>query len=181
MIISNSVQPQAFSPLSSRVTDHQNKRVILSKLFKDRYSLLFFQQLSQDLNSVSAAFDSHRFLKLAMPDDFDAMELKQRISHTTQILRECLPSKYEQAIAILLALIVKLKKNGIEADQIEYLFLPEFVERYGQKDFDVSMDAFTAITPFITCEFAVRPFIMVETERMLQQMMIWSEHPNRRV
>ena len=151
------------------------------KLFKDRYSLLFYQQLSQDLNSVSDDFDTNHFLERIMPDHFDTMEMKQRVSHTTQILHASLPSEFEQAITILLALVVKLEKSGVKTDCIEYLFLPEFVERYGLNHFDVSMAAFTQITPFISCEFSVRPFIIDKPALMLQQMMRWTEHANRRV
>jgi 3-methyladenine DNA glycosylase AlkC len=52
------------------------------------------------------------------------------------------------------------------------------VEVHGQADPDRSIAALAALTPYLSSEFAVRPFLQQHPERMLQQHLAWAEHAN---
>ena len=52
---------------------------------------------------------------------------------------------------------------------------------YGLDDFDTSVKAIEFITQFITCEFAVRPFLLKYGNTMMEQMQAWSLHKNHKV
>ncbi|MCL4128434.1 UNVERIFIED_CONTAM: hypothetical protein GTU68_050589 [Idotea baltica] len=56
------------------------------------------------------------------------------------------------------------------------MFLPDFIELYGMDDYDVSMQALEEITQFVSCEFAIRPFLLAHPKKGIQQMIKWSHH-----
>jgi len=61
------------------------------------------------------------------------------------------------------------------------LFFPDFVEVYGLDDWDSSIPALEQFTPFSSSEFAVRPFIVQALDRMMNQMLLWSSHPDHHI
>jgi hypothetical protein len=50
------------------------------------------------------------------------------------------------------------------------LFFPDYIETYGIGDFETAVQSFEIVTRFITCEFAVRPFIINYGSRMIAEM-----------
>ena len=60
---------------------------------------------------------------------------------------------------------------------------PDFVELYGLDDenWELSVSALARYTVFWSAEFAVRPFIIKNEERMMAQMLAWSKHDNEHV
>ncbi|MEI7587518.1 DNA alkylation repair protein [Runella sp.] len=62
-----------------------------------------------------------------------------------------------------------------------FIFFPDYIEVYGLDDFDTSVKAIEFITQFITCEFAVRPFLLKYGNTMMEQMQAWSLHKNHKV
>ena len=60
---------------------------------------------------------------------------------------------------------------------------PDFVEVYGQDDanWDLSVNALAKYTILWSSEFAVRPFIINQEERMMAQMLVWSRHENEHI
>ena len=63
------------------------------------------------------------------------------------------------------------------------MYFPDFVEVYGQDErhLELSIAALERYTPFSSSEFAVRPFIIKQEKRMMQQMAIWATHENEHV
>lgn len=59
--------------------------------------------------------------------------------------------------------------------------LPEYIQEYGLEHYKVSVQALGHITQFMSCEFAVRPFIIKYPGKMMQQMLRWSKHKDPRV
>lgn len=76
----------------------------------------------------------------------------------------------------IINLIPILENNGFKPDNLEFIFFPDFIEVYGIDDYETSVIAFETITEFVSCEFAVRPFIINNQETMLKQMFDWSNH-----
>ncbi|WP_394245631.1 DNA alkylation repair protein [Vibrio astriarenae] len=153
----------------------------MSTLFKDLYSDDFYQQLVEALTLLTTEFNKQQFLSLIHCSGFAEMEMKQRVSHTTQVLHKCLDCEFERAVPILLNLVEHFESQNVKPDSLQFLFIPEYIERYGQQHFKLSIAAFTRITPFISCEFAVRPFIEQRPQQMFTQMQRWMTHDHRRV
>ncbi|MEX0315741.1 MAG: DNA alkylation repair protein [Allomuricauda sp.] len=151
----------------------------MAELFKNIYNPIFFDRFTSCVTKVFPEFDSNSFLKEIHDDEWDHKELKQRMRHITFVLKDHLTDNFKRNVDILLALIPILKQNDFRSDNLEFIFLPDFVEVYGKDDYGTSINAFEEITKFVSCEFAVRPFIIDHPLKMIQQMEDWShnEHP----
>jgi 3-methyladenine DNA glycosylase AlkC len=150
-------------------------------LLKDLYSPAFYKNLTNALSVVMPSFNKQRFTSQIFTDDFSDKELKARMRHTTEVLHAFMPSDFKKSVGIIEKLIQQLKKSGIGEDGLAYIFLPDYIEIYGIDDFETAVIAIEDITQFVSCEFAVRPFIIRYGNKMLNQMKAWSLHENYKV
>lgn len=148
---------------------------------KNVYSEQFFENISKGLIEVIPGFNKKKFLKGIHEEGFDGMELKQRMAHIAKVLNRFMPSDYEESSELLLKLTDQLQNANIPTQHIEFMFLPEFISMFGQDHFDQSVKAMERVTQFISCEFAVRFFILRYKEKMMKQMLKWSKHQSRHV
>lgn len=150
-------------------------------LLKDIYSVSFYNKLADNLIQLNPEFNKKRFIELINVEGFTAMELKQRMRHTTLVIHQFLPSGYPEAIQHLSSLIHQLKKQQTGEQMLAYIFLPDYIEIYGLEDYETSVQAIESVTQFISCEFAVRPFLAKYGQQMMLQMEKWSLHENHHV
>jgi 3-methyladenine DNA glycosylase AlkC len=61
------------------------------------------------------------------------------------------------------------------------MFFPDYIETYGINHFDISVKTIEQLTQFTSCEFAVRPFILQYGDKMIKQMLQWSQHKSHHV
>lgn len=153
----------------------------MSNLLKDIYSVEFFNNFSEIIGEVVPAFNAEKFKKLVFDDTWNSLELKQRMKHTTLTLQPFLPKEFHHAAKIIETLLEKLRQNNIKEISLEYMFLADYIEIFGINNFDTSIKLIEQLTPFTSCEFAVRPFIIKYHDRMIQQMLQWSMHENHHV
>lgn len=153
----------------------------MSSLLKDLYSPDLYNRLADSFSKTIPSFDKQKFLSFIFTDAFQNMELKERMRHTSRILHEFLPADYAEAVNLIEKIITGLRKDGFGEQRLEYMFLSDYIEVYGLNDFDNSIKALEFITQFISCEFAVRPFILKYGNKMISQMEIWSKHTNYHV
>ena len=125
---------------------------------------------------VSSRFDRGGFLGTAS-DGLDTLSIMERVRHIADALNGALPNRYADALEIVRAMAPRLT-HGFQA-----VAVTEFVARYGLGDFDRSMDALADLTRFGSAEFAIRPFLIKDTERTLAMMARWTcsadEHVRR--
>jgi 3-methyladenine DNA glycosylase AlkC len=143
---------------------------------KNMYNTTFFEALNRVLVQSYPTFDSRQFLALIYDDEWQMRELKQRVRHITHTLHRLLPSDFSYAVGILQDASSRLSGYTFEA-----MIFPDFVEVYGLNDWELAMVAMAQFTQQSSAEFAVRPFIMKDQERMMQQMLVWSTHENHHV
>lgn len=117
--------------------------------------------------SVSSRFDHSGFLSAAA-DGLDTLSIMERVRHIADALYVALPRQYMDALEIIRAMVPSLT-HGFQA-----VAVTEYVARYGLDDFDRSMEALTELTRFGTAEFAIRPFLLRDTERTLAVMRRWT-------
>lgn len=153
----------------------------MATLLKDLYSKEFFNNLSNCLKEVVPAFDKKVFLNLIFDKAWDKLELKERMRHTTLVLGEFFPKSFCQAATCIESLIETLNQKGIKESSVEFMFLADFIEVFGIEDCEASIKLMETVTLFTSCEFAVRPFIIRYPDKMMKQMLIWSQHKNYHV
>lgn len=153
-----------------------------SKLFKDIFFKPgFIKEFGDALASVLPEFDKKAFEKKVFDDDWQHKELKQRTRHIVHVLHQLLPKDFTKAVKIIVNTVAHLRKQGIKEVSFGYMALPEYIEVYGLEHYKESVQAIEYITQFMSCEFAVRPFIIKYEDKMMKQMLAWSKHDDPRV
>lgn len=148
---------------------------------KHIYSPTFYHQFSNVLAAIIPSFDKQGFISQIFTAEFEQKELKERMRHTTQILHHFLPAEFSEAVPLIKKIIARLRHENVGDDSLGFIFLPDYIEVYGLEDFDTSIQALEFTTQFITCEFAVRPFLLKYGDKMMEQMLAWSHHKSHKV
>jgi 3-methyladenine DNA glycosylase AlkC len=123
---------------------------------------------------VSPSFDRTGFVETVLDKSWEDRELKDRYHRIAEVLGKFLPSEYPEAVGVL-------EKLAEECRGFPYLFFPEFISMFGLEHWEVSIRALRLFTPSSSSEFAVRPFIEQDQERMLAVMLGWTRDPNEHV
>lgn len=131
--------------------------------------------LAANIQSVYPDFDKERFQKMINDDEWESRELKEKMYHTTRCLHATLPRDYADALSILEQIAPQIA--GFEA-----LCLPDYVEQYGQHDWDLSLPALGHFSRYSSSEFAIRPFLAQDPDLVMTFMLQWAddENPNLR-
>ncbi|KIL49590.1 DNA alkylation repair protein [Jeotgalibacillus soli] len=142
---------------------------------KELFNEHMLRGFSEAVQKEYPVFQTEAFIAQVLNDEWEQKELKERMRHVTITLRPFLPSKYNEMIDLLC-------KITPHFSGLAYLFLPDIVEVFGlDEDWDVSMEAFACLTHACSAEFAVRPFIERDPERMMKQMHQWTMHESEHV
>ena len=153
----------------------------MAELLKNIYNDDFFNRFTESMIEVYPSFNKTTFLTSVYNSDWDSLELKGRMRHITIALNEQLSTDYSTNLDIIISSIPLLVKNGFKTGSLEFIFYPDFVELYGINSYQESVNALEEITKFITCEFAVRPFLIKYPTEMMEKMLLWSTHKNYHV
>ncbi len=137
----------------------------LKDVFFTRDSMAAFAGIIQRYFSE---FNQTLFMKWVFDDTFAGLELKARMSHTTRCLRRALPDKYTDALEVLVQAAPHVK--GFEA-----MCLPDTIEQFGMNDWDRSLKALGKIGRHITGEFALRPFLNKDPDRVIPYLYSWAK------
>ncbi|MCL2217097.1 MAG: DNA alkylation repair protein [Defluviitaleaceae bacterium] len=149
----------------------------MADAIKDVFNRDYLHKLAADIHVVYPHFKTDEFVKSTMDEAWDSLELKGRMRQITINLGKFLPANYSEAITVIDNVIVN-QGSWLESF---CLYFPDFVEVFGQDDWDISIAALERYTPYASAEFAVRPFIINDEERMMAQMYAWSKSDNQHV
>ncbi|UTT44263.1 DNA alkylation repair protein [Exiguobacterium aurantiacum] len=143
---------------------------------KDVYHEDFLWEFGRRIQSVYPSFEIQAFVASIVDESWEALALKARTRRISTILGEYLPQHYESALDVL----VEIADDCVG---FPYLFFPDFVVVYGQAEehWERSMSALELFTQKSSSEFAIRPFLLRDSTRVLDRMMAWAEHPNEHV
>jgi 3-methyladenine DNA glycosylase AlkC len=144
------------------------------RLWKDHLGRAEVTAMAARIRDAYGSFDSRGFLAAVTSDGFDRLELKARVRTLAFRLKDYLPENYRKAVDILIDV-------APHVGGFENWVLASYVEQFGPDYFDDSVYALRELTPFFSCEFAIRPFMIRYTERMLPILHQWAEHPNEHV
>jgi 3-methyladenine DNA glycosylase AlkC len=149
----------------------------MPEAFKDIFfQRPFFDDLVAALQSAYPEFDADAFRARIFDDQWDARPLKDKMRHATLTLHDFLPADYRTSLALLRQIAPALDRHGFEK-----MIFPDFVEVYGLEDWDASLPALEQFTQQMSAEYAVRPFIVRDQDRMMAQMLAWAHHASASV
>jgi 3-methyladenine DNA glycosylase AlkC len=148
----------------------------MAEALKNMFSAAFFDDLTAALAKVYPAFDREAFLARIYDEAWEGRALKDRMRHITLSLRHSLPENYRAALDVLRAAAPYISNYSFQL-----MFYPDFVEVYGLDDWEASLPALEQFTVLCSSEFAVRPYIVRDTPRMMAQMLAWAGHENHHV
>ena len=113
----------------------------------------------------------------------DALELMPRGRHIAQALHKHLPAHFPHAVDILVASLQQPVDRSAAGGMANFIFLPHcfFVADHGLHHFDDAMRAQHALTQRFTAEFSIRPFLIHQPQRTLQQLRLWATDPSEHV
>ena len=143
----------------------------MAELLKLVYNQVFIDKLAKSIHSEYANFDYKSFSDSIFDSKWDNLELKERMHHITTQINKHLPFTYQKQIEILNKVVPQF--SGYPA-----MLFPNFIEKYGLDDYQISIKALEYFTQFSTSEFAVRPFIIKYPKQTMGQMLKWSKHTN---
>lgn len=144
------------------------------------YNARFFESFIETAKRVVPKFNKQQFIKQVFDAGWEVKELKQRVRHISTLLNEQLPGNYKEQVGHIILLIEKLEEQEIKGG-FEYMFFPDFIEQYGLDDLKTSLNAIERITQFISCEFAIRRFLLKYQDEVMMRMLKWSKHPHHHV
>ncbi len=121
-----------------------------------------------------SGFDKAKFLRLINDKQWKSRELKEKMRHTTVCLHETLPDNFREALD-------SLRKIAPGVKGFEGMVLPDYVEVYGQDDWDASLPALGLFTKYASSEFAIRPFLDKDPDRAMVWMLSLAEDDDERV
>jgi len=148
---------------------------------KHMYSESFFTYFLQHAQIVLPSLDKKKFLQAIFNAEWNEKELKQRMRHTTLVLHQFLDTDFNKAAKQIEAISNALKASNTSENIFGFTFLPDYIEVFGQQHYHSSIKAIEAVTQFVSCEFAIRPFLLTQPNEVIQQMLKWSEHENHHV
>ncbi len=148
----------------------------MAEPLKNMYNTQFINELGQVIQQTHPAFDTTQFNERVFDEQWEKRELKQRSRHIADVLGQLLPGDYPEASRVLSVVMPQLSHFSYEL-----MIFPDFVEVYGLDDWHTSIAAMAHFTQYASSEFAVRPFIIREQERMMQQMLVWSLDENHHI
>lgn len=141
---------------------------------KEMFNHRFYVTFAAAFENADKHFNAKQFIK-DVTLHLDTLSLNERLHNTSVVLRQHLPADYSKAVAILYKAINEVQK-GYTA-----LVFPDFVGRYGKDHFELSMETLKYFTSFGSSEFAIREFLKISPEKVLQVMKTWSEDNNHHV
>ena len=148
----------------------------MAEPLKHVYSRAFLDDLGARLHDAYSPFDAAAFAARVLREPWESLPLKQRMRKLTLALGDFLPKAYGDALQVLLS--VHDAYNGLQ-----HLVFPDFVKVFGtsEEDWEHSVRALESFTKRSTAEFAVRPFLLRNSGRMMRQMEAWAEHDDEHV
>jgi len=152
------------------------------RLMKDGLNRAAIERIGRNLERASLDFDATAFTKRVM-NGLDDLELKERVVHTTKILRDALPEDYLEALEVLLR-ASEVWDSGQEGDALRgFAAWPvlEFISMYGLEHFQRSMQGLRRMTRLFTAEFAIRPFVIQAQEEVFALLHEWVKDPDPNV
>lgn len=149
-------------------------------LLKEVYNQKFVKDLATTVFVIDRNFHYDKFLSVLAESKLQNLSLKQRMRAISLALQNCLSHlSYQEQISLLKKVVVALPQSKYSS--LSFIIFPDFVEVFGVKYFDDSMQSLEFFTEFGTSEFAVRKFINNDSKKALIFFEKWSKNKNHHI
>lgn len=138
--------------------------------------------LAYNIQLVYPPFDAAQFIALALTG-IESLGIMERAGHFAAALKATLPAKFADAVAVLLQTLTPPNQATEQLGLAVFFYLPHtrFMAEYGrdpvyndgEDPFAIAMQAQYELTRRFTAEYAIRPFLIEDFERTLQQLKTW--------
>ncbi len=139
--------------------------------------------LAHNLARVHPEFDRAAFQRTAS-DGLKPLAILQRGQHLAGALRQHLPTRYEEAVHVLIRSLTPPLSGTDDLGLGVFFYLPHvcFVATYGldtahnggRDPFEISMTAQRELTRRFSAEFSMRPFLIRWPEQTLARLLEWT-------
>jgi len=141
---------------------------------KAEFNPEFINKLGKAFKKQWPKFNTNKFAKSVLNNQWENRELKDRMRHVSLMLGETLPTDYTKTVKILETVAPQF--TGLTA-----IIFPDFIQIFGLEHFKESVHGLQAVTSYSSSEFAVRPYIEKYGDQMMQVMREWSTHENEHI
>ena len=161
----------------------------MADAFKNRIDADLVAAIAKHLARVSEEFPRARFVKLANTG-LDELELKERVTHLSDALAQCLPEKYDEAVTVLEQSLAperfdddlaKLTTSAHGLAGWAVWPMTDYIARYGLAHPERSLKALHALTKRNTAEYAIRPFLVGHRDLTMAAFQQWVHDPSPHV
>jgi 3-methyladenine DNA glycosylase AlkC len=146
--------------------------------------------LAHNIGLVHSDFDAQAFKQLALTN-IAPLGFMDRSAHIAAALKSTLPAKFSDATEILLDTLTPPNVHTERLGLSVFFYLPHtrFVADYGrdaqhnggEDPFEAAMRAQYELTRRFTAEFSIRPFLIHDFDRTLNQLTQWLDDPDPHV
>ena len=147
----------------------ENRKALKHKLGKK-----YLIRMSEIITSVYPKFDQKLFLKYH--STLENLSLKERVSKLRDILYELLPKNYNEALVILMK-----TSSSPKLEDFDLWPITDYIQFYGQNNKEVSLESLKELTKLFTSEWAIRPFLIIDTQKTLSFLLQCSLDQNKHV
>ncbi len=149
---------------------------------KDHFSKTFVKQWADRLIEVGADIDREQFLTTTL-DNYEPLTLTQRSSKMAENIYDSVPGDVPGVLDALLSLLPDEKEaaEGVLNDGFWMWPIGDYIRLYGTGHVDESMKACYELTKRFTAEFAIRPFLDANFDRVFPYLQRWVDDPNEHV
>lgn len=129
------------------------------------------EKIAKEVLLAYPEFPKSKFKKMCLT--LDELELKARVLLITSALKQNLPQDFTHSIKILVEVMERDKLKGFDLWPFS-----EYIGQFGLDHFNESLKAMEVLTSRFTAEFAVRPFFLKNSSRVLKFFKDNLHHPN---
>ncbi|MEO8247849.1 MAG: DNA alkylation repair protein [Burkholderiales bacterium] len=149
------------------------------KALKDWFDAELAASLADKIGPHHPDFHGPAFVR-EIASAIAGQELKQRVDTMADALARQLPSDYRRALAIFSEILGPENPHETGMFKEGYWLMPvaRYVEKYGRREFDLSLDFIGELTKRHTGEYAIRPFLVAQPAATLEILKRWSRSAN---
>lgn len=165
----------AKTPAKHSFINPDTGRISITEAFGDNLTLL----LAKKISTVHKKFDAKNFIRDAKKEVV-GKSYTQRIEVIADLLKQYLPEKYTEALAVLIKILgpENEEETGMFANFYWLMPAGKFVEKYGLDNFAESIKAIEEITKRNTGEYAIRPYARKYPAKTLAVCTKWAKSKN---
>lgn len=153
----------------------------MAEPLKNMYNPAFFEGLCPFLGKHLPRFNCREFIHRIFDRHWPDLELKQRVKHIAVALHAYLPDHFPEAARKIVTISEAIRESGNREQSFPMMFLADYIQIYGLNHVDESLDAMEHVTTLVSCEFAIRPFLIAAPDKTFSRMLQWSRHEHASV